>query len=234
MEGKTLSCRAADRLLRIASSTTTRSFRSRTALPRTTGRAGRLFTRRCGSKIQIVGDDIFVTNPKILTEGIEKGAANSILIKLNQIGTVTETLDDHRDGKAGRLHLRHLPPVGGDGGCLHRRPCGCGECRPDQDRLCVEKRADRQIQPALEDRRRAGRCCDIWRKGRLLQQVQMKIDLKYGKGAVSLRLPLRGPSRSSTTAAFAVSFRGCPPRFAFGAVRLAAFRTVASRARRAS
>ena len=50
------------------------------------------FTDRCASKIQIVGDDIFVTNPKIFAEGIEKGIANSILIKLNQIGTVTETL----------------------------------------------------------------------------------------------------------------------------------------------
>ncbi len=49
-------------------------------------------TDRCAQKVQIVGDDIFVTNPKILLEGISKGAANSILIKLNQIGTVTETL----------------------------------------------------------------------------------------------------------------------------------------------
>jgi len=52
----------------------------------------RLFTERCGGKIQIVGDDIFVTNPKILMEGIRRGVANSVLIKLNQIGTVTETL----------------------------------------------------------------------------------------------------------------------------------------------
>jgi enolase len=51
-----------------------------------------LITKKCSSKIQIVGDDIFVTNPKILMEGIKKGVANSILIKLNQIGTVTETL----------------------------------------------------------------------------------------------------------------------------------------------
>jgi enolase len=43
--------------------------------------------------VQIVGDDIFVTNPKIFRQGIEKGVANSILIKLNQIGTVTETLE---------------------------------------------------------------------------------------------------------------------------------------------
>ncbi len=50
-------------------------------------------TERLGESVQLVGDDIFVTNPRILAEGIEKRAANSILIKLNQIGTVTETLD---------------------------------------------------------------------------------------------------------------------------------------------
>ncbi|MDP2104485.1 MAG: phosphopyruvate hydratase, partial [Desulfobulbaceae bacterium] len=50
-------------------------------------------TDRLGRKIQLVGDDVFVTNTKILKEGIEKGVANSILIKLNQIGSVTETLD---------------------------------------------------------------------------------------------------------------------------------------------
>ncbi len=53
----------------------------------------KLMTERLGSRIQIVGDDLFVTNPKILKEGIQKGIANSILIKLNQIGTLTETLE---------------------------------------------------------------------------------------------------------------------------------------------
>jgi enolase len=52
----------------------------------------KLMTERLGDRIQIVGDDLFVTNPKILKEGIEKGIANSILIKVNQIGTLTETL----------------------------------------------------------------------------------------------------------------------------------------------
>jgi enolase len=52
-----------------------------------------LMTDRLEGSIQIVGDDIFVTNPKIFAKGIEEGIANSILIKLNQIGTVTETLD---------------------------------------------------------------------------------------------------------------------------------------------
>jgi enolase len=50
-------------------------------------------TERLGSKVQIVGDDLFVTNTKILQEGIDKGIANSILIKVNQIGTLTETLE---------------------------------------------------------------------------------------------------------------------------------------------
>jgi len=50
-------------------------------------------TATLGERIQIVGDDIFVTNPEILARGIEEGCANSILIKLNQIGTLTETLD---------------------------------------------------------------------------------------------------------------------------------------------
>jgi len=53
----------------------------------------KLLTEKIGNKIQLVGDDIFVTNPVILAKGIEKGIANSILIKLNQIGTLTETLD---------------------------------------------------------------------------------------------------------------------------------------------
>ena len=49
-------------------------------------------TDRLGRRVQLVGDDLFVTNPKILAEGIQKGVANSILIKVNQIGTLSETL----------------------------------------------------------------------------------------------------------------------------------------------
>jgi len=53
----------------------------------------RALTQRLGSRLQIVGDDIFVTSPAILQEGIRKGIANAILVKLNQIGTLTETLE---------------------------------------------------------------------------------------------------------------------------------------------
>lgn len=52
-----------------------------------------LLTQRLGNKIQLVGDDLFVTNTERLAQGIKKGVANSILIKVNQIGTLTETLD---------------------------------------------------------------------------------------------------------------------------------------------
>ncbi|MCX7716825.1 MAG: phosphopyruvate hydratase [Candidatus Sumerlaeaceae bacterium] len=53
----------------------------------------KILTERLGDKIQLVGDDIFVTNTRILSEGIAKGIANSILVKVNQIGSLTETLD---------------------------------------------------------------------------------------------------------------------------------------------
>jgi enolase len=53
----------------------------------------KLLTERLGARVQLVGDDLFVTNPDRLAQGIESGIANSILIKLNQIGTLTETLD---------------------------------------------------------------------------------------------------------------------------------------------
>ena len=53
----------------------------------------KLLTERLGQRVQLVGDDLFVTNTKKLAEGIEKGIANSILIKVNQIGTLTETFD---------------------------------------------------------------------------------------------------------------------------------------------
>ncbi|HET7616595.1 MAG TPA: phosphopyruvate hydratase, partial [Bacillales bacterium] len=50
-------------------------------------------TERLGDKVQLVGDDLFVTNTNKLAEGIEKGVGNSILVKVNQIGTLTETFD---------------------------------------------------------------------------------------------------------------------------------------------
>jgi enolase len=61
----------------------------------------KLITERLGKKVQLVGDDLFVTSPERLARGIEEGLANAILIKLNQIGTVTETLDCIRTATEG-------------------------------------------------------------------------------------------------------------------------------------
>jgi len=82
----------------------------------------RLLTERLGEKIQLVGDDLFVTNPERLARGIQEKCANSILIKLNQIGTLTETLDciemakragytaviSHRSGETEDVTLTHV------------------------------------------------------------------------------------------------------------------------------
>src|SRR5438552_6719446 len=66
-------------------------------------------TKEIGGKIQLVGDDLFVTNVQFLQEGIDKSVANAILIKVNQIGTVSETLDaiDLADRKSTRLNSSH-------------------------------------------------------------------------------------------------------------------------------
>jgi enolase len=55
-----------------------------------------LLTKRIGSKVQLVGDDFFTTNPERVRKGIQTGAANAVLVKPNQIGTVTETLETMR------------------------------------------------------------------------------------------------------------------------------------------
>lgn len=81
-----------------------------------------LITKKLGNKVQLVGDDLFVTNPSIFMEGIRKGIANAILIKLNQIGTLTETLQtidlaqrkgyraiiSHRSGETEDTFISHL------------------------------------------------------------------------------------------------------------------------------
>jgi enolase len=71
----------------------------------------RLLTERLGDRVQLVGDDLFVTNTQRLASGIERGVANSILIKLNQIGTLTETLEAIQMAQPRRLHHGHLTPL---------------------------------------------------------------------------------------------------------------------------
>ncbi|MDD2617126.1 MAG: phosphopyruvate hydratase, partial [Candidatus Cloacimonetes bacterium] len=82
----------------------------------------KLLNKRLGDKIQLVGDDLLVTNPKLIRKGIAENAANSVLIKLNQIGSVTETIDaintahkagwttvvSHRSGETGDTFIADL------------------------------------------------------------------------------------------------------------------------------
>ena len=67
-------------------------------------------TERLGKKVQLVGDDFFVTNTDYLARGIQEGAANSILIKVNQIGTLTETFDAIEMAKEAGYTCRCITP----------------------------------------------------------------------------------------------------------------------------
>ena len=75
-----------------SSSRATRSYRSRTAWRRTISTGWKQVTDLIGAKCQLVGDDLFVTNVTRLSDGIKRGLGNSILVKVNQIGTLTEAL----------------------------------------------------------------------------------------------------------------------------------------------
>ena len=111
-----------------------------------------LLTERLGSRLQLVGDDIFVTNTERLQRGIDAGVANSILIKVNQIGTLTETLAAMRIARENGYTCRDVAPVGGDRGRDDRGPGRRHRLRTDQDRRAVADRSGRQVQPVAADR----------------------------------------------------------------------------------
>ena len=119
----------------------------------------KLLTDRLGEHLQLVGDDLFVTNTERLKRGIDSGTANSILVKVNQIGTLTETLEAVEHGPRGRLHRGDVAPLRRDRGRDDRRPRGGHRLRPDQDRRPVAHRPRGEVQPAPADRggARAGR-----------------------------------------------------------------------------
>ncbi|MBF0551349.1 MAG: phosphopyruvate hydratase, partial [Deltaproteobacteria bacterium] len=120
-------------------------------------------TERLGGKIQLVGDDLFVTNTERIQKGINDGVANSVLIKLNQIGTVTETLEaiylalrsgynavvSHRSGETEDPFIADLAVA-----------CGCGQIKTGSlsrsERICKYNRLLR-IQDEL------GKAAGFWR-----------------------------------------------------------------------
>ena len=91
-------------------------------------------TERLGDTQQLVGDDLFVTNTERLEQGIADGIANSILVKVNQIGTLSETIAAVRMAQSGGLYRGDVAPFGRNRGHHHRRSGGRAGLRPDQDR----------------------------------------------------------------------------------------------------
>ena len=90
----------------------------------------KVLTYRLGEKVQLVGDDLFVTNVKRLSDGIEKGIANAILIKPNQIGTLSETLDAIL--MAQKEAIARLFLIGAEIPKIHHcRSGGSSKCRTD-------------------------------------------------------------------------------------------------------
>ena len=117
-----------------------------------------------GRRCQLVGDDLFVTNVDRLSTGIAKGVANSILIKVNQIGSLTETLAAVDMAKPGRLYERDVASFGGDRRHHHCRFGGRHQLRPDKNGVTLTLRSAGQIQPTNTYRRGIGLCGVLCRK----------------------------------------------------------------------
>ncbi len=113
-------------------------------------------TKNLGDRIQLVGDDLFVTNVERLQRGIDVGVANSILVKVNQIGVADRDARHRGPGVARRVHERHVAPVGRDRGHDHRGPGGGHQLRPDQGGRAGAQRSRGQVQPAPAHRGRPG------------------------------------------------------------------------------
>ena len=117
----------------------------------------KLLNQTIGQKIELVGDDLFVTNVERIQRGIDENAANAVLIKLNQIGTLTETYRGHHDGAQGRMGRHGLPPQRRDGRQLHRRLDGRYGHGSLEDGRALPWRTCREVQSAHAYRRTAGR-----------------------------------------------------------------------------
>ena len=117
----------------------------------------KLLTERLGDKVQLVGDDLFVTNTKRLQRGIDEHVANSILIKVNQIGTLTETIEAIQLAQRNGYTTHRQPSQRRDRRHDDRRPGRGPFDRPDQDRLGLAHRPHGQVQPTAADRRATGR-----------------------------------------------------------------------------
>ena len=186
-EGRTLSADGAGRLLGRARRRAIRSSRSRTGWPRRTGTGGRRSPSSIGDRMQLVGDDLFVTNTERLKRGIDAGVANSILIKVNQIGTLTETLAairmarehgytavmSHRSGETEDVTIADLAVA-----------TGCGQIKtgaPSRTDRVAKYNQLLRIEEALGRRRAlsgAGGVPGMWRAGGVLAALRATAPLR--------------------------------------------------------
>jgi enolase len=135
--------------------TPTRSSPSRTARYGLTGRGGvgwGMLTRRLGDRIGPVGDDIFLTNPRVVAKGIHAGVANSVLIKPNRFGTLTETLETVVLARRARYRVYISHRSGRDHRRVHCRPCRGDTRRQDHKRRPRAGRAAHRVQSPPGDR----------------------------------------------------------------------------------
>ena len=194
-------------------------------------------TEALDDKLQLVGDDLFVTNVQRLQRGIDEGAANSILIKVNQIGTLTETFDAIDLAHRSNYTAVSQPPLGRDRGHHHRRHRGGHQLRPDQDRRarpaptgwpsttsCCGSRSSSATSPATRAARpspgptpRAGRepgappAAGPHTTGRGAPARPVRAGRDRGLPAAPVRLPA-GPHRAAPGQAGGAGDRERPPR----------------------
>ena len=116
-----------------------------------------ILTDRLGDSLQLVGDDLFVTNTRILAEGIRRGVANSILIKINQIGTLSETFAAIEMAKRANYTAVVSHRSGETEDTIIADIAVADQRHADQDRFAVALRPDGEIQPAAAHRGRPGR-----------------------------------------------------------------------------
>src|SRR5207253_6180836 len=129
-------------------------------------------TRELGDRLQLVGDDLFVTNPERLRRGIEAGVGNSILVKVNQIGTLTETLEaialarssgytaviSHRSGETEDTTIADLAVATGVGQIKTGAPARTDRVAKYNQLLRIEEElGERAVYPGWSAFRRAGR-----------------------------------------------------------------------------
>ena len=127
--------------------------------------AWKQLTAELGDRVQLVGDDLFVTNPVRLQRGIDEQVGNSILVKVNQIGTLTETLEAIRMAQAAGYTAVISHRSGETEDTTIADLAVATECRPDQDGRPGALGPRCQVQPPAPDRGRARRRGDVSRVG---------------------------------------------------------------------